>query len=43
MTQAKKDPIQVIQTSKAGPPVVPISRVQGGRFIFVPGKRGWIL
>lgn len=41
MTQTKKDPIQVIQTSKAGPPVGPYSQgIKAGGFIFVAGEKG---
>jgi enamine deaminase RidA (YjgF/YER057c/UK114 family) len=41
MAQAKKNPIQVIQTSKAGPPVGPYSQgIKAGGFIFVAGEKG---
>ena len=41
MAQAKKNPIQVIKTSKAGPPVGPYSQgIKAGGFIFVAGEKG---
>jgi 2-iminobutanoate/2-iminopropanoate deaminase len=41
MRKTKKDPIQVIKTDKAGPPVGPYSQaIKAGGFIFVAGEKG---
>jgi len=41
MVQAKKELIQVIRTTKAGPPVGPYSQgIKAGGFIFVAGEKG---
>ncbi len=41
MAQAKQNPIQVIQTPKAGPPVGPYSQgIKAGGFVFVAGEKG---
>jgi 2-iminobutanoate/2-iminopropanoate deaminase len=41
MRKTKKDPIQVIKTDKAGPPVGPYSQaIKAGGFVFVAGEKG---
>ena len=41
MTHAAKNPIQVIKTDKAGPPVGPYSQgIKAGGFVFVAGEKG---
>jgi 2-iminobutanoate/2-iminopropanoate deaminase len=41
VAHAKKRPIQVIQTPKAGPPVGPYSQgIKAGGFVFVAGEKG---
>jgi 2-iminobutanoate/2-iminopropanoate deaminase len=41
MRKTKKNPIQVIKTNKAGPPVGPYSQaIKAGGFVFVAGEKG---
>ena len=41
MRKTKKNPIQVIKTDKAGPPVGPYSQaIKAGGFVFVAGEKG---
>jgi len=41
MRKTKKNPIQVIKTEKAGPPVGPYSQaIKAGGFVFVAGEKG---
>jgi len=41
MRKTKENPIQVIKTDKAGPPVGPYSQaIKAGGFIFVAGEKG---
>ena len=41
MRKTEKNPIQVIKTEKAGPPVGPYSQaIKAGGFIFVAGEKG---
>jgi 2-iminobutanoate/2-iminopropanoate deaminase len=41
MQKTEKNPIQVIKTDKAGPPVGPYSQaIKAGGFIFVAGEKG---
>jgi 2-iminobutanoate/2-iminopropanoate deaminase len=41
MKKTKENPIQVIKTDKAGPPVGPYSQaIKAGGFIFVAGEKG---
>jgi len=41
MSKTKKNPIQVIKTDKAGPPVGPYSQaIKAGGFVFVAGEKG---
>jgi 2-iminobutanoate/2-iminopropanoate deaminase len=41
MTELRRNPIQVVKTDKAGPPVGPYSQgIKAGGFVFVAGEKG---